>query len=222
MGDGIEPIRVPLGDDPGPTAPPPAGMRLPRTSWWRRGWCALRSSERVYSAHETIRMRELEGLRLASFPRRAGAFLIDFVAAALLFVAVAIPGALLWERTHPGYTAHIVFTPFGTEGGNWYSVAFLSAYFSLSVYFTNGLTLGKRLCRLRILSTVHERISLWHAFERALGYGVSAAELGLGFLQYFTASNCRTTHDRIAETIVVFTERPESTGEELRDSARAG
>src|SRR5665213_2323871 len=137
----LEPTRVPAGDDAGPGASlTSAPMGLPRTNRWQRAWSALRSSERVYNARETIRMRELEGLRLASFPRRAGAFLIDFVAAAVLFAAVAIPSGFLWERIHPGYTARIVFTPFGTEGGNWYSIVFLSAYFSLSVYFTNGLT----------------------------------------------------------------------------------
>jgi uncharacterized RDD family membrane protein YckC len=44
---------------------------------------------------------------------------------------------------------------------------------------------------------------LWHAIERALGYGASALELGFGFLQYFIHPNKQTVHDRIAETIVV-------------------
>jgi hypothetical protein len=46
-------------------------------------------------------------------------------------------------------------------------------------------------------------LSLWHSFERALGYGASALEFGFGFLQYFLADNRQTTHDRIAGTIVV-------------------
>jgi uncharacterized RDD family membrane protein YckC len=154
-------------------------------------------------------MRSLEGLPLASFGRRAWAFLIDFALAAALFAAVAIPAGTFWERMHPGEHAQIVFT-FGGKEGNWYSIIFLTAYFTLCSYATNGLTLGKRLCEIRILSTVHERLTLWHAFERALGYGVSAGELGLGFLQYFTAPNCRTTHDRIADTIVVRTRKSEA------------
>ena len=104
---------------------------------------------------------------------------------------------------HPGTHLKIVLA-FG-PGANWYSIAVVATYFTLSVFATNGLTLGKRLCGIRVVSTVHERISLWHALERALGYVVSAGELGLGFAQYFTTSNCRTTHDRIAQTIVVRT-----------------
>jgi uncharacterized RDD family membrane protein YckC len=148
-------------------------------------------------------MLALEGLPLASFRRRAAAIIIDFVAVFVLAAAIAEPVGSLWERTHPGTHLKIVLA-FG-PGANWYSIAAVATYFTLSVFATNGLTLGKRLCGIRIVSTVHERISLWHALERALGYVVSAGELGLGFGQYFTTSNCRTTHDRIAQTIVVRT-----------------
>jgi hypothetical protein len=46
-------------------------------------------------------------------------------------------------------------------------------------------------------------MSLWHSFERALGYGASALEFGFGFVQYFIHPNRRTVHDRMAETIVI-------------------
>jgi uncharacterized RDD family membrane protein YckC len=71
------------------------------------------------------------------------------------------------------------------------------------VYIGNGKTLGKRLLHIRVVSLVHHRMSLWHSFERALGYGASTLELGFGFLQYFIHPNRRTVHDRIAETIVI-------------------
>jgi len=76
-------------------------------------------------------------------------------------------------------------------------------FFGLSLYIGNGKTLGKLLFRIRVVSLVHHRMSLWHSVERALGYGASALELGFGFLQYFIHPNRRTVHDRIAETIVV-------------------
>jgi uncharacterized RDD family membrane protein YckC len=148
-------------------------------------------------------MLALEGTPLASFPRRAAAIVIDVVAVFVLAALVAQPVGWLWERAHPGTNLKIVLA-FGPEA-NWYSIAAVVTYFTLFVFATNGLTLGKRLCGIRVVSTVHERISLWHALERALGYAVSAGELGLGFAQYFTTPNCRTTHDRIAQTIVVRT-----------------
>jgi uncharacterized RDD family membrane protein YckC len=59
------------------------------------------------------------------------------------------------------------------------------------------------LLKIRVVSLAHEHISLWHAIERALGYGASTLELGFGFLQYFIHPNKQTVHDRIAETIVI-------------------
>jgi hypothetical protein len=47
---------------------------------------------------------------------------------------------------------------------------------------------------------------LWHAVERALGYGAAALELGFGFVQFFIHPYRRCAQDRLAETIVV-TER---------------
>jgi uncharacterized RDD family membrane protein YckC len=86
---------------------------------------------------------------------------------------------------------------------HWYSLIFIVLYCGLSTYWGNGRTLGKRLMRIRVVSLVHERMTLWHSFERALGYGASALEFGFGYLQYFTHPNRRTVHDRIAEMIVV-------------------
>ena len=79
----------------------------------------------------------------------------------------------------------------------------LVLYFGLFAWRTNGLTPGKRLFRIRVASLTHERITLWQAIERALGYGATALEGGFGFLQYFTHPNHCCVRDRIAETIVV-------------------
>ena len=80
---------------------------------------------------------------------------------------------------------------------------YLTLFLGLSNYLGNGRTLGKRLVGIRVVSLVHRRLSLWHSFERALGYGASTLELGFGFFQYFIHPYRRTVHDRIAETIVV-------------------
>jgi uncharacterized RDD family membrane protein YckC len=157
-----------------------------------------------YHADETARMQELEGTPLASFGRRAAAFLLDFVGSALAFMVVAVPIALVYDRLHPGHQINLVFAPIGSEGHRtWYSLLAFCLYVTLSLYFSNGWTPGKRLLGIRVVSTVHRRLSLWHSIERALGYGLSAAEFGFGFLQFFTTPNRRTTHDRVAETIVV-------------------
>lgn len=166
----------------------------------------------TYDAHETHRMHALDGRELASFGARAAALAIDFAIAGALFVALfAVAGIPLYRalrragliHPHGDVMLHVNFFH------NWYSVVWLVLYFGLATYWGDGSTPGKRLMRIRVLSLVHDRLSLWHAIERALGYGASALEFGFGFLQYFIHPNRRTVHDRIAETIVVADPRPD-------------
>ena len=184
-----------------------------------------------YSPHESDRMQELNGSELASFARRAIALYLDFIFAGLLILAIAVSLAAFQANRKPGGQApvfqyHAVsvseliqLIQHGEEHapesqpssvnlklkffGNWYSVLYLTLFLGFSNYFGNGRTLGKRIVGIRVVSLVHRRLSLWHSFERALGYGASTLELGFGFLQYFIHPNRRTVHDRIAETIVV-------------------
>jgi len=122
---------------------------------------------------------------------------IDFIAIVVVFGAIVLPIAL-WDKRHQ-IEAHFNFDPFE----NWYSTLLPAVYFGLLVWLTNGRTLGKWLTGIRIVSLSHERMSLWHSVERALGYGASLLEAGSGFFQYGVHPNKQTVHDRIAETIVV-------------------
>jgi len=154
---------------------------------------------RQYNAHESEQMRAVHGLPLASFTRRAVAFVVDFLLAWVLFLALLIPGGRLAH--HLGFLTGDINLKF--DFGHWYSLVLLVAYFALSTYWGNGRTPGKWLFGIRVVSLVHERMTLWQSFERALGYGASVLEFGFGFIQYFIHPNRRTVHDRIAETIVV-------------------
>jgi uncharacterized RDD family membrane protein YckC len=148
-------------------------------------------------------MHELHGLELASFESRAVAFLIDFAIAGALFLGLLV----LFFKIANRYTSlgqnnrHINVELNFFE--NWYSIIYLVIFFGLSVYLGNGRTIGKRVMGIRVVSVVHHKMSLWHSFERALGYGASALEFGFGFVQYFIHPNRRTVHDRMAETIVI-------------------
>jgi len=153
-------------------------------------------------------MAELEGLPLASFWSRFAAFMIDFTLAALTFAAAGMCGAVLliklgWLQDN----IHLDFDPFHHE--HWESLVYFVLFIGVSNYIGNGATIGKRIMKIRAVSLVHHRLSLWHSFERALGYGASALEAFFGFFQYFIHPNRRTVHDRIAETIVI-SERAES------------
>ncbi|HKR63499.1 MAG TPA: RDD family protein [Thermoanaerobaculia bacterium] len=160
---------------------------------------------RTYDAHETHRMHELHGSVLASFQARALAFATDFLIANILFIPVAL--LAVWVLIRAGVDERRILIRIGFFD-NWYSVVWLVLYFGMATFLGRGATIGKRLFGIRVVSLVHEELSLWHSIERALGYGASALELGFGFLQYFIHPNRRTVHDRIAETIVVSTKKP--------------
>lgn len=164
---------------------------------------------RLYHGHETSRMEALEGLPLAGFTARAVAFFIDMVLVSLTYVIPAILGAMALIKLgwlHNGVNIH--FDPFHRrhEGSAWEELAnvvWFIVFIAASNYIGNGATIGKRIMRIRVVSLVHHRLTLWTSIERALGYGASALEAFFGFFQYFLDANRRTVHDRIAETIVV-------------------
>jgi uncharacterized RDD family membrane protein YckC len=174
-------------------------------------------AKHFYDTSKIIHSNQLEGLELADFTRRLFALLID------LFVLIII---LYLTGTVLDYFGLINFgLKIGISSGKTNSIIpdmnngirinipeFLKVIFKLSIpvlYFgvitfcTNGYTFGKRIFRIRIVSTNHKHLTLWHSIERSLGYYASSLEFGFGFLQYFIDYNRRTVHDRIEETIVV-------------------
>jgi len=157
------------------------------------------NKENIYNGRETDRMQQLDGLVLASFKRRAGAFIVD----SCIIVLIAIPTLMLTGIVLGSLGLISPHSQFHFDFKNWYSMVFVVLYYSLSIYWGKGKTLGKYLFGIRVVSVVHEHINVWHAIERALGYGASLLEFGFGFFQYFIDKNRRTVHDRIAETIVI-------------------
>lgn len=161
-----------------------------------------------FNPHESARVESLSGAPLASFSQRFFAIAIDFFFVFVTYIpASALVQYVVQQRLHiheelyRSANVHVTFDLHALLEVAW--TIWLVLYFGLFVWKTNGLTPGKRLLHIRVLSLTHKRISLWQSIERALGYGASALEAGFGFLQYFLYPNHRCVHDRIAETIVV-------------------
>lgn len=76
-------------------------------------------------------------------------------------------------------------------------------YFSVFTWKWQGQTPAKRLLKISVVKLNGSKISFWNSFERASGYTASASIIFLGFIQYFWDKNAQTTHDKIAETIVI-------------------
>jgi len=167
-----------------------------------------------FDPHEPKRALELAGTRLASFRRRLLAYAIDVVlifatyGPAITLIMHSLPDNAEMER-QIGQSVHTRVTVNMEEIPKVAWTLWAVLYFGLFVWRTNGWTPGKRLLGIRVASIMHERITLWQAVERALGYGASALEGGFGFVQCLFTPNHTCTHDRIAETIVIRVNGPE-------------
>jgi hypothetical protein len=81
----------------------------------------------------------------------------------------------------------------------------LGAFF-LYLWFGNaiGQTLGKRVLGLRVVDRNDEQpLGIPRGLLRTLGYGLSAAGLGVGFLATLWDGSGRGWHDRLARSVVV-------------------
>jgi uncharacterized RDD family membrane protein YckC len=175
-----------------------------------------------YDTSKIIHSNQLEGLELASFLRRLSALIIDLL---VLFISLYVIATILDYFGLISFDLKIGISSDKTirdipkiNNGTHINVPeYLKiifklliqvVYFGLITFFTNGYSIGKRIFRIRIISTGHKHLTLWHAIERSLGYYASSLEFGFGFLQYFVDYNRRTVHDRIAETIVIKVKKP--------------
>ena len=132
----------------------------------------------------------------APFPLRCGALLIDYIA----LVSLVVLGTLVARMLGGGGRA--AGSSAETAG---LMLAIIVALLNLAVLpaFT-GLTLGKWATGLRIERNSGGDIGLGRAFLRHfIGYPLSLALFGIGFLMAVVSVHGRGLHDIIAGTIVV-------------------
>ncbi len=154
-----------------------------------------KSHSRFFHAHESPRLRELEGLPLASFGQRTLGYAVDLALAVLLWAPAEACWRVFVLRQH-----NVEIKWDFHEIGN---IIVLVLYYGAANYLGNGQTPGKWVARTRAVSLTHARMGVWQSIERALGYGAAVLEGGLGFLQYFWSENRMCAQDRLAETIVI-------------------
>ena len=137
------------------------------------------------------------GQRLrAPFPLRCGALLIDYIA----LVSLVVLGTLLSRMLGGG--ARAAGSSAETAG---IMLAVLMAVLNLGIIpGLTGLTLGKWATGLRIERNDGGNVGIGRALLRHfIGYPLSFALLGIGFLIAAVTVHGRGLHDMIAGTIVV-------------------
>jgi uncharacterized RDD family membrane protein YckC len=156
----------------------------------------MRQADRQrFRAHQSPRMRQLDGVPLATFAQRLLGYTVDLLLAIIIWAPLEIGWRVLVLHEHE---VHVRWDFY--EVGN---VIVVVLYYGIANYAGNGRTPGKWVARTRAVSLNSERMGFWQSIERALGYGAAVLEAGLGFLQYFWSPNRMCAQDRLAEAIVV-------------------
>ncbi|MBI2608019.1 MAG: RDD family protein [Deltaproteobacteria bacterium] len=75
-------------------------------------------------------------------------------------------------------------------------------YFQMLTYRT-GQTLGKKIVKIRIVSTYTSEMSFFQSWIRTLGYFISFFSFGIGFLSSLWEKDKKCWHDIVAGTEVI-------------------
>jgi len=137
---------------------------------------------------------------LASFVRRAGAFVIDAVIVAIIWFGAIIIAVIPDSNSD----AEEVAEPWDTIAT--VVVLALPAFWFVYQWICNalGVSIGKKLLSLSIqLRVSAARPSLWLGLLRTVGQVIGSVPLGLGFWAALWDSDNAAWHDRMAGTRVV-------------------
>jgi uncharacterized RDD family membrane protein YckC len=134
---------------------------------------------------------------------RLAAFVVDTVFVLSGQAALLAPvGWYWWAREAPRAPSEVPFLPVFASATLVPLALLLGALYHVYFWSVKGATPGKELLDLRVVAEDGSSpIPLASALRRALGYLLSAASLGLGFLMVIFGG--RGLHDRIASTRVV-------------------
>jgi len=76
--------------------------------------------------------------------------------------------------------------------------------YTLFFWTTTGQTPGKAVMGLRIVRLDGHPMTLWTGIVRLVGYSISMATAGLGFLLALSDNRRQALHDKIAHTCVIY------------------
>jgi uncharacterized RDD family membrane protein YckC len=158
---------------------------------------ALRKSEEV-----TLELVASTATTPANYLQRTVAFLVDLtVISAIHFTVNFVFVKTFLALTHTDAKEFLGSTNFQNFSACSELVCYIT-YFTLSVWYTNGSTAGKRLCGIRVQNSGNSEISFSQALLRSVGYLLSYATLSIGFLLPLFRRDHLALHDLCARTRV--------------------
>jgi len=92
-----------------------------------------------------------------------------------------------------------------------YGFGWAAIYFTLCMYLTNGQTMGKWICKIRVVQLDGKKIGVWAALGRYGGYAASFVTGLSGFFQIYWDANRQGLHDKVSSTVVICLRRDRKT-----------
>jgi uncharacterized RDD family membrane protein YckC len=153
-------------------------------------------------------------VRAAGFSRRLSAALVDLLLVTLVSAAVAATAALALgvqlpstKEFGPDFVMAGLLDRNPMVAGGFGLLLGMSALYQVYLGGILGQTLGKRLFRLRVISSQGRAPGPVVACLRFIGLALSVALVGLGFLWCIFDRERRALHDHLSGTYVILDER---------------
>ncbi|HSE82930.1 MAG TPA: RDD family protein [Thermodesulfobacteriota bacterium] len=143
-----------------------------------------------------ILKKETISFDLAGVSSRAVAFVID------LIILLGITAVILWAGVSFGGVSFDTGAGKGDLIWTYLGLFLLSSTYFIFLHGAGGKTIGKMICKIKVIQDDGEIIGFSKSFVRWLGYFVSTI-FPIGFLWAFLDSNSQAWHDKIAKTYVV-------------------
>lgn len=165
---------------------------------------ALEQPQKNETPH--LQLVEKPNIVLASALHRTGAYILDII---IISVSSAVISAALLY-TYKALTETMQLIPLNNRAP-WeidflkqaVSLIVFTSYFTLSYWYTNGRSIGKKWLGLQVVSEDGIEFTFRRAFTRSLAYQVSYIILGLGFALAFIRDDKKCLHDLISKTKVI-------------------
>jgi len=141
-------------------------------------------------------------LKKAGFLKRLTAYLIDWMVLSLISVFLLFNVYILlivFSNSNMDIyeTLNSIIIPF-------YLFSFLLKCFYFSFFHSlTGQTVGKSLCKIKVVDLNGKRISFMRSFVRFLGYYLCFYSCGIGFIWILFNENNQGWHDKLAGSIVI-------------------
>jgi uncharacterized RDD family membrane protein YckC len=143
-----------------------------------------------------ILKKETISFDLAGVSSRAVAFVIDTI------ILLGITAVILWAGVSFGGVSLDTSAGKGDLIWTYLGLFLLSSTYFIFLHGAGGKTIGKMICKIKVIQDDGEIIGFSKSFVRWLGYFVSTI-FPIGFLWAFLDSNGQGWHDKIAKTYVV-------------------